>query len=175
MDYVSAGTVSGEKNPLKICIFLEPQLRELTSSYRTEPEEGRVSRVACRWELKLRSQGQVNGHTYGSSRADKPTVEVVVEVPISSAKTEAAAVKMEDNRQFWLILAGDRTSDFRYIYPNGEVGVWINDYVLGLLVVVARTHGLVAVVARGNTETLCTAFLAEEHARLVVLRLATSS
>ena len=51
--------------------------------------------------------------------------------PSTGADAEAAAVKMKDNRQLWIILAGDRTSDFRYIYPNGEVGVWINDYVLG--------------------------------------------
>ena len=46
---------------------------------------------------------------------------------------------------------------------------------LGLPVVVARANSLVPIVPRRNTEALGTALLAEEHAGLVVLRLAASS
>lgn len=46
---------------------------------------------------------------------------------------------------------------------------------LGLPVVVARAYGFVAVIARRDAEALGTAFLAEEHAWFVVLRLTTSS
>lgn len=46
---------------------------------------------------------------------------------------------------------------------------------LGLPVVVAGAHRLVPIVARRDTQTLGTAFLAEEHAGLVILCLCTSS
>lgn len=46
---------------------------------------------------------------------------------------------------------------------------------LGLPVVVAGTETLVAIVAWRNTQTLCTTFIAEEQAWLLVLRLPTPS
>lgn len=39
---------------------------------------------------------------------------------------------------------------------------------LGLPIIVARTSLLVAIGARGHTQTLCAAFLTEEHAWFLV-------
>ena len=44
---------------------------------------------------------------------------------------------------------------------------------LGLPVIVTRTNSLVSIGTRWNTQTLVATFLAEEHAWLVVLCLAT--